>query len=333
MAVTPTIEQNKPETPPVDPSVLAAEAEAARTSRSKGERIFDWLTYGGIGFLGVFAAGIPFAYWAKYGKGANMFHGSSQYLQKMGMGAKSAEDAVMTSVLMQPGNLALIPIKIMENNKPHIVDKINDMLGEKSSDASVEQDPKQTWGSLIKGRLAAWLAVFMGFRGAALAVGDKNFSKFENAFAEYVVCWPLGKPTHIPGMAKIVENETKLFRYGKIASLDVFATAAATTLLYMASRFFAKKNQTWESKHTHLRDPSQAFDLEKAKEKPKETAIEQTSMMQGLDAMMDTPKLFTDSVEPKEPAERKPKPRPESFAEAVASKKTLTNDTSPGVSA
>jgi len=319
MAIAPPIEKVPIEK--VDESVLKAEAKAAKTSSSKGERLFDWLTYGGIGFLGVFAAGIPIGYWGKYGKGAGMFHSGAKSLEKLGMSAKSAEDAMMTSVLMQPGNIALLPIKLMENNKPHLVDKFNDMLGEKSSDASVEKDPQQTWGSLIKSRLAAWLAVYAGFRGGAMMFGGENFAKFENKFAEYIVCNPLGKPTHIPGMEKIAANETKLFRYGKIASLDVFATAAATILLYVGSRFFAKRNDQWEAKHTHPDN------------KPLENSLEKTPMVKGLDAIADnTSKIFTQSVTPQS-EEIKAKPRPASFTEAVTNQKAQTAEAVPSLSA
>ena len=234
-------------TPPIDPQVEAAEKAALKSHTSKGEKLFDWLTYGGIGFLGVFAAGIPVGYWAKYGGGAKAFASSIKALEKTGMSAKSAEDIMITNVLMQPGNAALIPIKILENHKPALVEKLNTMMGDKSGDASIDQEPEQTWGSLIKSRLTAWVAVFAGFRGAAMIIGGEKFGEFEDAFSKHVICAPFGKPTHTPGMAQVVENETKLFRAGKIAALDVFATAAATSILYVGSRFFAKNNPRWQA--------------------------------------------------------------------------------------
>ena len=35
---------------------------------SKGERLFDWITYGGMAGLGTFLITIPIAFHAKYGK-------------------------------------------------------------------------------------------------------------------------------------------------------------------------------------------------------------------------------------------------------------------------
>jgi hypothetical protein len=283
------LEVKQPEQSPADQQVIAAEQKAARTSTSKGEKLFDLLTYGGIGFLGVFAAGIPIGYWAKYGKGAKLFNSTAKSIENLGITPKAAEDMVMTSVLMQPGNIGILPIKTMENNKPELVEKFNKMLGDKSADASVEKDAKQTWGSLIKSRFTAWLAVFAGFRSAAMIVGEEKFEKFSNSFAENIVCKPLGKPTHIPGMAKIVENETKLFRYGKIAALDVFATAAATILLYAGTRFFAKPNPQWHAKHLSQKDA-----LETAPPVEPQTTSEVTTVAQPL--VEPSSKLFTDSI-------------------------------------
>lgn len=217
-----------------------AQQQAEKTSTSSGEKAFDLLTYGGVAGLGTFALTIPVAYWAKYGKGAKYFEDAAKYLVKKGMRPRIAEEMVMTSALMQGGNLTIIPVKVLENCKPQIVDRFNHMLGDESGKASVDEDPQQTWGSLIKSRLVAWTAVFAGFRAAATLVGHEKLDSFEKKFAEGV-CKLMGKATHIKGA------ETAHYRYGKIAALDVFATAAATSILYVGSRFFAKNNTHWDT--------------------------------------------------------------------------------------
>jgi hypothetical protein len=223
----------------------------------------------------------------------------------------------MTSVLMVPGNLGLIPIKAMENNKPELVEKFNKMLGDKSADASVENDSKQTWGSLVKSRLAAWLAVFTGFRVAATVIGNEKFGQFENSFSENIVCKTLGKPTHIPGMEKIAANETKLFRYGKIAALDVFATAAATILLYMGTRFFAKPNPQWHAKHATAKDTPQIPTPEEQLATQEVTTITQPILESNS-------KLFTDSITSRSLSAAH-KERGDTFAESL---KTSVNEPS-----
>lgn len=297
----------------VQSQVLEAEAKAKKTSTSKGEKLFDLLTYGGIGFLGVFAAGIPLGYWAKYGGGSGMFKRTAQSLEKSGLSKHAAEDFVMTSVLMQPGNLGLIPIKAMENHKPELVEKFNNMLGDKSSDASIDNDPKQTWISLAKSRAVAWLAVFTGFRGAGMIIGEEKFEKFSNSFAENIVCKPLGKPTHTPGLAKIAANETKLFRYGKIAALDVFATAAATALLYAGTKFFSKPNPQWHPKYldSKAKEP-QATPQQTAAE----PSVDEVAPVIASPQANSAAKSFADSIVPRS-LSASHKSRGDSFCETV----------------
>jgi hypothetical protein len=209
---------------------------------SKGERLFDVAIYTGIAGIGVFAASLPLTYWSKYGKGISTYNWAKSFLKKKGVSESAAEQIYNTTVLGLAGNAAVIPIKIIEDRKPEIVTKLNEALGDTTGDMSVENEPKQTWGSLVKSRVAAYAAVWTTFQGAVSMFGAKAFGKFEDDFAKHIVCDPLGKPTHING------QETKLFRYGKIGALDVFATAGAAGLLYVGSRFFAKGNEDkWDN--------------------------------------------------------------------------------------
>ena len=309
---------------PVDTKVIDAEIKAEKSSTSKGEKLFDWLTYGGIAGVGTFLVTIPIAYWAKYGGGGKYFAKSTQFLQKQGFSEHTAEQFMMTTATMQGGNVTVIPVKLMENHKPELVEKFNKMLGDKSVDASVEEDPKQTWNSLIKSRVAAWLAVFTGFKMGGALFGNEKFAVFENSFAEHIVCKPLGRPTHIPGLAKIAENETKLFRYGKIAAIDVFATTAATILLYMGSRFFAKKNDKWHAQHTHINPITKESELlgssltlpfePKAPEPVKE-------------ADTPAPKRFADDIKPRVNTTPQ-KNRLDTFADTLNTQKTSPSDPS-----
>lgn len=212
--------------------------EEKKPKLSRGEKLFNWLVYGGIAGVATFIATIPAGYWAKYGGGAKFFKSFGKGLEKLGVSARSAEDAAMTTGLMQGGNLMILPVKWAEDNKVELIKKIDHVLGDKTDVDALEKEDKQSWGSIIKARLAAWAAVFSGFKLAGMTIGNEKFAAFEESFAKHIVCKPFGKATHIAG------EETKMFRIGKIAALDVFATAAASILLYAGSRFFAhhKKN-------------------------------------------------------------------------------------------
>ncbi len=324
-----TVDLNK-----VDPSVIEAETKAEKTSSSKGERLFDWLTYGGIAGLGTFALTIPIAYWAKYGGGAKAFVDAGKRLERMGMNESTAEHFMMTTATMQGGNVTIIPVKLMENHKPELVDKFNKMLGDKSEDASVENDPKQTWTSLIKARLLlAWLPVFVSFKATGMMIGEEKFGAFQNSFAESV-CNFLKRPTHTPGLEKIVANETKIFRYGKIAALDVFATVAATSLLYIGSRFFAKQNEPWHAQRTHIQPPINPLGAPgKAMENATHQSHSAPAREKEPEPEVAIDKRFADTVPPRPVNDIMPKPRAENFTQTIASQKAAATEATPSLSA
>lgn len=117
-------------------SPLHKAAQKPKTSR--GEKLFDWITYGGIAFLGVFVATIPWTYWTKHGGGRKLHDWMTRGLKKQGFSDSTAEQTFNTIVLGSLGNAAIVPVKIMENYKPELVDTFNDMLGDKTHAASVD---------------------------------------------------------------------------------------------------------------------------------------------------------------------------------------------------
>ncbi|NBX04215.1 MAG: hypothetical protein EBR02_09215 [Alphaproteobacteria bacterium] len=80
--------------------------------------------------------------------------------------------------------------------------------------------------------------VLGSIKGAVALLGKEKFAKFEEDFAKKVVCKPLKLPTHLPNGV-----ETKAFRYGRLTAMDIFATAASASILYIASRFFAEPDK------------------------------------------------------------------------------------------
>ncbi|MBV8939500.1 MAG: hypothetical protein JO089_06645 [Alphaproteobacteria bacterium] len=214
---------------------------SSASGESRGEKLFDWLTYGGFAGVATFLLSLPLGYWARYSpSGEQAIRWTAGHLGKAGLSLHAAEDVVMTTALMQGGNVALLGVKAMENRKPQLVTALNRHLGEKADELAadeitVEKEPKQTWASLSKSRLIAWAAVFASLRGAAHVLGKERFDRFEEAFATHAVCGPLRRATHVNG------KETTLFKLGRIGATDGFATAAAAGLLYVGSRVFAEK--------------------------------------------------------------------------------------------
>ena len=200
---------------------------------SRGEKIFDWLVYAGIAGVGTFLLTLYTTHWSKYGGGAKYFNSGSNWLIKKGLTPQSAEELLMSTALMQGGNLAVLPVKWAEDNKIACIQAIDKVIGEKTDVSALEAEDKQSWSSILKARVLAWTTVFLSLKTAGHILGGDKFEAFKEGFSKHIVCNPLGKATHHLG------KETNAFRYGKIAALDVFATAAASTLLYVGSRIFA----------------------------------------------------------------------------------------------
>lgn len=222
-----------------------ASAPDAPPARSRGERMFDWGVYGGLAGVGAFVATVPLAYYLKYGGGQRIHQGIAKGFEKIApfipwkTGPKFPENAAMTTSLMQGGNAMLIPIGILEKHKIDIVDGLNRATGDATPREQIEKAPKQTWGSLIKSRLVAWLSVFTVFTVAGKYFG-KTFDMFEHETGE-LACKIMRKPItcNVAGALK----ETRTYLYGKIGALDVFATIGAALILYIGGHFFARKQE------------------------------------------------------------------------------------------
>lgn len=210
---------------------------------SRGERIFDWITYGGIAGIGTYLLSIPMGYGIRHVESLKpTIEWASKGLQKIGFTKTAARDVVMTTALMQGGNATIPFVKAMEKHKPELVCELNKKLGDSCDIETIKEEPKQTWGSLVSSRLIAWAAVFASLKGTGMLIGDKRFEQFEETFSKKLFCNPFKSPTHIEG------RETTRFKVGKIAAIDFFATIASTVLLYVGSKSIAR---FVDEKHHH----------------------------------------------------------------------------------
>lgn len=217
-------------------------------AKSKGEHLFDRVVYGGFAWVGTFIVTLKAAFSIKYGRWKGGYDSAvvkTEGLLKRVMpsiaGRKAAEQFVQTGALMQGGNLMLLPIGIAEHYKVPIVNGLNRMLGDTTPAEQIEERPQQTWWSLIEGRLVAFAVIFSTLFGAS-ALLSKTFATFTEEFGERthkVVQWVKGK-TPLAGEAV---KGSKSYRYGELAALDIFATTAAATLLYVVGHFFARKQE------------------------------------------------------------------------------------------
>ena len=233
--------------------------------RTHGDKLFDRWIYAGLNGVGTFILTIPLAYWGDHGKGKQAFGNGAKWMNKnLNMDVKVAERAIGTTTLGLGGTVMVLPVWLAEHYRKPIVEWFNKHFGnEKDRHAVVENPAPQTFGTLLKGRVVAWLAVFSGFTGfaaASKALGHEHaLDNFKTWFGKNT-CKLIGKETHDPAVlaelkvaGKTAEEalkgaETKAYHYAKLGALDIFATTAATSILYVTSRVFAKR----KAKHDQI---------------------------------------------------------------------------------
>jgi hypothetical protein len=217
--------------------------------KSKGEKLFDKITYVGIAGIGTLIVTVPIAYELEHHSIIKPYFDKAvarteALLSKLPLRNpyKTATEAVRTTTLMQGGNLMLIPVGLMEYFKVPIVRGFNAAANDTTPESQIEKAPKQTLSSLIKSRLLAWGVVFASFTGVGKAFPG-TLKTFENEVGGHVVKLANRFRTANKQIIPQLQESTRTFGYGKIAALDVFATAAAATLLYLGGHFFARKQE------------------------------------------------------------------------------------------
>lgn len=235
-----------------------ADAKALDTSKkTTGEKWFHNITYWAMNFIGTFAISGVIGYFLKYSDSKVPFANTSwkdgwkSVSQTIGdwkigkekkVGAETAENVLMTTALMMGGNLMIIPVKFMEKNKKGVVQYFNRKFGKPEEieiyEKRHESVPTQSWGSLLKGRIVAWLTVFVSLQLASKVNAIKTkMGQFDNWCGEKL-CQITGKP--IEGSK---DGKSGTFRLGSIFGVDAFATAAAVLLLDVFSHAFIKKDK------------------------------------------------------------------------------------------
>lgn len=219
-----------------------------KPAKSKGEKLFDRTVYAGLAGIGTLIVTVPLAHrlqhqwgWSQYllGKFERGVAWGMEKLFSPELSKKIAKEATDITALMEGGNVMLLPVGLAEHYKVPLVSKANAMLGDDTPPETISEAPKQTWMSLIQGRLTAFAVVLGSVLGTKWLL-PKTFSTYVNEMGERAAQL-FKRPTHAPEAGKIVE--TLPYKYGKLAAVDVFATAAAAALLYVGGHFFARKHE------------------------------------------------------------------------------------------
>ncbi len=262
----------------------SAAAQPLDTSQpTTGEKYYNRFKFiAAEGFI--LAATAAIAYVARYGKAS--YAGIPNYLQKFQnwfdnklvknrlyeldestpIKKRLAQAAAATMVTFHGGNLFAPIMKFLEDNKSHIVDNLNQRYGKEGEvelgREHLKHEPKQTWGDIIKGRMAGFGTVFTSFATMDILLGkDKSaakpryrFDKFEDWFGRKVAGFTVGgkELSKIPMTQELTAEMTKnkSYRFGKILALDIYATTAAIMIWNAISHLSAKNRVTAEQTAT-----------------------------------------------------------------------------------
>jgi hypothetical protein len=237
--------------------------EKKHPTRTPGLKLFDVFLYPFLTNFVVFGISVAATYLTShgadkgkngkllYGKIGEFFHSRGEWMvnkfQGMGMNRNQADMSKMVFFSFADGTLVAPLVKLFEDRREKIARAIDTKLGVVPADPSVyDAEPKQSWASVIGGRLAtAMIVVPTAVALDKTGLNDKLFSNPGLKTGEWIAKKPklakyFGK-LDLPGLFK-----TSFF--------EAFYTSVCTAGLYFSSRFFAGIGAKKKPKETHSQE-------------------------------------------------------------------------------
>lgn len=248
-------------------------AEHRRQKRTPGLKLFDVLLYPLLNNISVFALSVAATYLtarggmknkegkAVYGKFGEFFQKRGEWLtnkfEGMGMTHGQADMSKMVFFSFADGSVVAPAIKVLEDRREHIAHWIDDKMGTKSDDLSVyDAEPKQTWLSVLGGRLATVSIVVptavalekTRVHGKNPLTGktevmNLNQKLFNNPGIE------LGQHAKSKGWFKKFSAKHDMGEIARVSIFEAFYTSVCTAGLYITSRAFARKHDEKVKSH------------------------------------------------------------------------------------
>lgn len=232
--------------PAVAPSPPPAVKE--KPPRTKGLWLLDTFLYGILANTSVFLMSVAATYLTSrgdmtnaegkrvYGRIGKFFYDRGEvitgFFKKTGMGEESAKMSKMVFFSWFDGSLLAPLIKLAEDQRKPLAKRIDKALGTEPADDSVyDTEPKQSWGSVLGGRLATCAvvvptAVLLDKKG----LNEKWFYTYGKALGE--------KVEQIPMVAKHF-GKHDIAEIGRVSLFEAFYTSVCTAGLYISSRMIA----------------------------------------------------------------------------------------------
>lgn len=270
-----------PETPQVDAPAPTSQSPSGelnrkaeeitkKSRRTPGLWLYDALLYPILNNTLVFAISVGATYLTTkggtrnqkgelvYGRIGEFFQQRGDWLvrkfKSLGMNDDSAGMAKMVFFSFADGTLVAPFVKVLEDRREQFAEKIDHALGTRSEDLSVyEAEPKQSWSSVIGGRLATAAIVVPTAVALDKLHLEHNKTKTFQSLNEKFFTRPgivLGEIAQKKGWFKGFAQKHDMPEVAKVAVFEAFYTTVCTLGLYLSSRFFARK----QGEKQHLKE-------------------------------------------------------------------------------
>ncbi len=267
-----------------------------------GEKLFDWKTYAGVALIGNEAASLVITTQAEHGIGKQWHKRQMDYFKTL-EGKPFVPDYVSKGHLFKIliaviGGMTVVPfVKYLEDHKGEIVRKSDRKHYGSQADTDpaiiaahkeMDEAPKQTWGSLWKGRVLTvfaaigldWLVGCKDAQSNKLFKDSPTFQKFANMdrLAEHT-------SNRIMDTFKIAEASRPTWdKWLKQGSWLLVFSSTLTVLFYASSKIFATRREEKQERRdvaikngTVLRDGEEALAVETKAAEPEAAKREQPS--------------------------------------------------------
>lgn len=241
-----------PAQPPVEQKPQELSAEERKQRRTTGLKLFDVFLYPFLTNFVVFGASVAVTYLTRHGgprPDGTLPHGKFgkmmskrntdliKFGENIGLSPQHAQTGSMIFWSFFDGTLIAPLVKVFEDRREKIGKWIDDKLGTTPQDLSVyEAEPKQTWGTVLKGRMATAAIVLptaIAFEKAGLHQG---FERWGNKTTQWL---ETNRPKTHASLNKKIADLPDLFR---VSYFEGIYTSVCTAGLYFASRAFARRH-------------------------------------------------------------------------------------------
>lgn len=265
--MTKDTEQLAPKEHQVEPVKTVAEPSPFATKamlphkRTLGEKTVDFIVYPFVNNFLVIGTSVVATYLTKHGdtvgKEGGALRKMSSALKRrgdwmqgvfqnhLGMNEKSADMGKMVFFSFADGT-ALTPfVKLLEDRREEMARWVDKRFGDKNADDLVyKTEPKQTWGSVISGRIASLAivlptAIALNQKVAGKPINDHIFDVPSEKLAEKL-------EAHTNIKSRFPNLNTQFF--SKTLIFEAVYTSICTTGLYFISRHLVKKSKTHQER-------------------------------------------------------------------------------------